>query len=500
MDIYNKKRQWKFGLFIGGLIIVFFTSWSVNTLIVKIRHDERRQVKTWANTVQQKAEMVNYTEHFFTQLRDEECHRVEILAECYKRLLSADDETLTFYSNIIANNHTIPVILTEADRRIITGNNLNFNIDTVEYLSDDLLKEFSEYEPISLNYYADKYQYLYYQNSNLYTELHYFLNHLTQSFFDEVASNMASVPVVITDSTKSTIYATGNIDYGEHERHTIEEILARMEVENDPIIVDLAGQGKRYIYYSDSDLLMQIRLFPFIQLLVLIAFILLAYTMFSITRNAEQNQVWAGMAKETAHQLGTPISSIMAWIELLKMKKGNDEIAKELNKDVDRLNVIADRFSKIGSLPELTEHDVVSTTNETLAYLRKRISGQIQFHITLPAHPIIIPLNPQLFSWVIENLTKNAADAMSGTGVFSVEMTEEEHQIVIDISDTGKGIPRKMRSRIFSPGYTTKKRGWGLGLSFVKRIIQDYHHGKIIIKSTVINEGTTFRIFLKKKI
>lgn len=498
MDIYNKKRQWKFGLMIGGMIIIFFTTWAANMLIGRIQRDERRQVKIWANTVQQRAEMVNYTEHFFNQLRDEECRKVELLAECYKRLMSASDDDLTFYLNIIANNNTIPVVLTEADRKIIIGNNLNFKKDTVPYLEGDLLKKFSEYEPIRLNYYANNYQYLYYQNSILYTELHQFLSNLTQSFFNEVATNMASVPVVITDSLKTTIYATGNIDHGDHERYSIEEIIAHMERQNDPIIVDLAGQGKRYIYYSDSDLLFRIRVFPFIQLLVLIVFVFLAYLMFSISRNAEQNQIWAGMAKETAHQLGTPISSIMAWIELLKMKEGNTEIAEELEKDVNRLNVVAERFSKIGSLPELTEHDVVAVMNDTLTYLRKRISNQIQFQISLPDHPIIIPLNTQLFSWGIENLTKNAADAMGGLGTFMVDMKEEEKQVVIDISDTGKGIPRQMRNEIFRPGFTTKKRGWGLGLSFVKRIIHDYHHGKIIMKSSVVNEGTTFRIILKK--
>ncbi|MDD4848144.1 MAG: HAMP domain-containing sensor histidine kinase [Bacteroidales bacterium] len=498
MDIYNKKRQWKFWLLIGGLAIVLFTTLATNFFIGKIQQDERRQVKIWANTVQQKAEMVNYTDHFFNQLRDEECRKVELLAECYKRLLSANDEELTFFTNIIANNNTIPVILTESNYRIIIGNNLDFKIDTVKYLKGDLLKEFSEYEPIRLNYLDEKYQYLFYKNSILYSELHHFLSNLTQSFFDEAATNMASVPVIITDSLKTTIYATGNIDHGGHENHSIEEILEHMESENDPIIVDLGGQGKRYIYYSDSDLLMQIRLFPFIQLLILLIFVFFAYVLFSFSRNAEQNQVWAGMAKETAHQLGTPISSIMAWVELLKMNEDNKEIAEELGKDVNRLDVIADRFSKIGSLPELTSHDVVAVMNETLTYLRKRISGQIQFKIQLPDHPIIIPMNPQLFSWGIENLTKNAADAMSGTGVFGVEMKEEEHQLIIDISDTGKGISRQMRKQVFRPGFTTKKRGWGLGLSFVKRIMQDYHHGKIFIKSTIINEGTTFRIILNK--
>lgn len=495
---YNNKRQWKLGLFIGGLIVIFFTTWSASRLITRIQKDERRQVKTWANTVQQKAETVNYTEQFFNKLRDDECHKVELLAECYKRLLSADDHDLTFYLNIISNNNTIPVILTESDKKIIVGNNLNFSLDTVKYLKGDLLKQFSEYEPIQLNYYANKYQYLYYQNSNLYTELHHFLSNSTKNFFEEVATNMASVPVIITDSTKSIIYATGNLDYGPHERYTFEEIIARMEKQNKPIIVEIGDQGKRYIYYSDSDLLMQIRLFPIIQLLIFVIFVFFSFFFFRLSRDSEQNLVWAGMAKETAHQLGTPISSIMAWVELLKMKEGNEEIAVEIEKDVNLLNNIADRFSKIGSLPELTCNDVVATLDETLSYLRRRISNQIEFKIHIPDYPIMLPLNKQLFAWVIENLTKNAADAMSGCGTFTVDMKDEDRQVIIDISDTGKGIPRNQRNQIFTPGFTTKKRGWGLGLSFVKRIIQIYHHGKIFIKSSVINEGTTFRIILKK--
>jgi signal transduction histidine kinase len=224
--------------------------------------------------------------------------------------------------------------------------------------------------------------------------------------------------------------------------------------------------------------------------------IVLAYVVFSVARNAEQNRVWAGMAKETAHQLGTPISSMIAWTELLKMQEKGEEIALELEKDISRLHVIADRFSKIGSAPAMDYMDLLPLIEETLNYLKKRISSKVTVNFYHPDHPVCTFTNAQLFSWIVENLTRNAIDAMSGTGTFTIEVKEDEKHILIDFTDTGKGIPKNMQRRIFQPGFTTKQRGWGLGLTLVKRILND-NKGKIFVKNSTIGVGSTFRIVLK---
>ncbi|MBQ2499047.1 MAG: HAMP domain-containing histidine kinase, partial [Bacteroidales bacterium] len=212
----------------------------------------------------------------------------------------------------------------------------------------------------------------------------------------------------------------------------------------------------------------------------------------------EQNQVWAGMAKETAHQIGTPLSSLMGWIELMKLEEEPFVGTLEMERDIDRLNTITERFSKIGSIPTLEPTDVVATVDKTIKYLQHRFSSKFEFNIQLPVREIVIPLNAALFSWVLENLTKNAIDAMGDKGTLTIELTEDDGNVFIDISDTGKGIPRNMHKQVFSPGYTSKKRGWGLGLSLAKRIIENYHRGKIFVKSSVVGQGTTFRIVLKK--
>ena len=225
----------------------------------------------------------------------------------------------------------------------------------------------------------------------------------------------------------------------------------------------------------------------------------MAYLLFSTSRRSEQNQVWAGLAKETAHQLGTPLSSMMAWVDYLETKDIDSETIEELRKDVNRLSTITDRFSKIGSNPSLVPENVVSVIYNSVSYLKTRTSQKINYSINvMPEQSIVIPLNLQLFEWVIENLVKNAVDAMTRQGKITIVILEEEKVVTIDISDTGKGIPRNMFKTIFNPGYTSKQRGWGLGLSLSKRIINEYHKGKIFVKSSVTGKGTTFRIVLKK--
>jgi len=268
---------------------------------------------------------------------------------------------------------------------------------------------------------------------------------------------------------------------------------------DEPIEINIIGD-KQWIYYKDSALLYRLRYYPVYQLGFIGLFMFIAYFMFSASRRSEQNKVWAGMAKETAHQIGTPLSSLMAWTELLKEKEGTEQMVTEMEKDIKRLETITERFSKIGSKSELQKRDIVSLVSQSIEYLKARMPVNTEFDIQVPGKEIIIPLNSVLFEWVIENLVTNAVDAMKGKGKISVSITEEENKIVINISDTGDGIDRSIIKNIFKPGVTSKKRGWGLGLSLSKRIIEEYHKGSIFVMKSEKGKGTTFSIRLPKNL
>ena len=268
---------------------------------------------------------------------------------------------------------------------------------------------------------------------------------------------------------------------------------------DEPIEINIIGD-KQWIYYKDSALLYRLRYYPVYQLGFIGLFMFIAYFMFSASRRSEQNKVWAGMAKETAHQIGTPLSSLMAWTELLKEKEGTEQMVAEMEKDIKRLETITERFSKIGSKSELQRRDIVSLVSQSIEYLKARMPVNTEFDIQIPGKEIIIPLNSVLFEWVIENLVTNAVDSMKGKGKISVSITEEENKIVINISDTGDGIDRSIIKNIFKPGVTSKKRGWGLGLSLSKRIIEEYHKGSIFVMKSEKGKGTTFTIRLPKNL
>ena len=254
----------------------------------------------------------------------------------------------------------------------------------------------------------------------------------------------------------------------------------------------------QYLYYDDSTILKRLLIYPYAQLSVVFVFILLAFLALASTKKAEQNKVWVGLSKETAHQLGTPISSLIAWVEYLKTKEIDPFLLTEMEKDVKRLEIIAERFSKIGSNPDPVPVDVNHSIESALEYMQTRISSKVKIQTSLVDHPVLVLMSDSLFAWVIENLLKNAVDAMEGQGSITLQVEETHKQVRIDISDTGKGIPKSKFKTVFNPGYTTKKRGWGLGLSLVKRIIESYHGGKIYVKSSELGKGTTFRIELQK--
>lgn len=329
-----------------------------------------------------------------------------------------------------------------------------------------------------------------------------------------------SIPAIITDEENEIIYWKGldesktNIELNDdfqfgdtpilkYDPAYFKNQLKIMISQHEPIEVELYGGEMWYIYYKDSTLLSQLRVFPYIQLSLIAVFLIIAYSVFNSMKRSEQNQVWVGMAKETAHQLGTPISSLMAWLELIKSKfdAENDPLLQEMELDIQRLEVIADRFSKIGSKPILEPHNIYEVVNKFVNYFKIRVSDKITFSLSGDQHTEAL-INTPLFEWVLENILKNATNAISTKGDIHIAITDNiaKELIYIDISDTGKGIPKHRFDAVFQPGFTTRKRGWGLGLSLTKRIVQNYHQGEVFVKESEIGKGTTFRIVLKSSL
>ncbi|HAM99704.1 MAG TPA: ATP-binding protein [Marinilabiliales bacterium] len=319
------------------------------------------------------------------------------------------------------------------------------------------------------------------------------------NFYLNVITNNTTIPVILTDGNDSIITTLNLNKKKETDSIYLAKELGHMKTGHEPIEILFLDGGKNIIYYDDSTILKQLAVYPYVQLAIISLFILISYLAFSASRKAEQNQVWVGMSKETAHQLGTPISSLMAWVEILEQSEENRSYVEEMRKDVDRLEMIAERFSKIGSLPELPLTDLRKTLESAIAYMKTRTSKNIDFQIHYNVSgEVILPLNKSLFHWVIENLVKNSVDAMEGRGTVTIYLVENPKEASIEVSDTGRGIPKRMQKTIFKPGYTSKNRGWGLGLSLAKRIIENYHKGKIFVLSSEFDKGTTFKIVLPK--
>ncbi len=315
--------------------------------------------------------------------------------------------------------------------------------------------------------------------------------------FSVIESN-THIPVILTDSL-GTILGHKNLDTLKTKDPVyMQRQLEHAMEENESLVINLGPDEKQYLHYRDSILLRTLIYFPYVQLGVIILFILVSYIAFNISRTAEQNEVWTGMSKETAHQLGTPISSLLGWMEILKESTLPPETVAELQKDAHRLEKITDRFSKIGSKPTLTEGKLSNVLAGSLDYIKNRGPANIEYLLDLPDEPIIASYNETLFEWVIENLCKNATDAIGAKGRVIVHAVETDNHVIIDVEDTGKGIIKSKFKTIFKPGYTTKKRGWGLGLSLSKRIIETYHNGKIFVLSSDPGESTIIRIMLKK--
>ncbi|WP_179333712.1 ATP-binding protein [Winogradskyella costae] len=321
------------------------------------------------------------------------------------------------------------------------------------------------------------------------------VNNVTSHVLTEMTTSTPMLVVIADGSLGTSI----NIDDKElNDPEKLERLIQKFSNENEPIPVIIGNKVFQTVYYGNSPLLNKLKYYPLALLLIILLFGAVVYFFYRSSKIAEQNKLWTGMAKETAHQIGTPLSSLVGWTEILKTEAVNPEYIKEIEKDIDRLQTITERFSKIGSAPTLKTMNIVEVTRMSYDYLKSRSSKLINFEIVLPEREIPVSLNEQLFSWTIENLVKNAIDAMRGKGGLKLELTQLENQVFINISDTGKGIPKSSFTKIFEPGYTTKKRGWGLGLSLARRIVEDYHNGKIKVLNSEIGKGTTIQIMLKQ--
>ncbi|MBI4931664.1 MAG: HAMP domain-containing histidine kinase [Bacteroidetes bacterium] len=500
MNIYSRKQRWKLFLLLGAVLIVIASLWYTNILVKKIADDEQKKVRLWAEAIQRKANLVKYTNELFHKIENEERQKIELWAEANHQL-TRDLSDYTFVLEVIKNNQTIPVIIVDEKGKLLLSKNLDSILvkDTI-YINGQIDTMQIQHKPIEIEILPGKKNFLYYRDSHLFSELKTVFDGLIKSFISEVAVNSASVPVIYTDSTTKNVIAFGKMDSLKMKDSVfVEQTIAEIEFQNPPIEIDLGDGQKNYIFYKESFLLTQLRYYPYVQFGIIGIFLLISYILFSTARRAEQDQVWLGMAKETAHQLGTPLSSIIAWLEYLKMKGVDEKTLSEAREDVKRLETITERFSKIGSIPVLEKADIMEVLNKSVVYMKTRTSKSVNFSVqAMASHAIYVKINIPLFEWVIENLCRNSIDAMDGNGAIDVEVTDQLQYVYIDVTDTGKGISRTKYKTIFQPGFTTKQRGWGLGLSLVKRIVENYHGGKIFVKRSEIGKGTTIRIVLNK--
>jgi signal transduction histidine kinase len=499
VNIYAKKQRWKLGLAAAAFIIVMLSFWYTNDLVKKISADEKLKARLWADAVQNRAKLIKFTNQLFSEIKKEERKKAELVAEAFKQLNQFDNSSdINFVLKVLQENTTVPVILINDNGEMTSRNLDSIRSRDTSYLRKELNVMKAKYEPVVINYYKKFNSYLYYKDSKVFTDIQIVFDNLIKSFEDAV--NTAEVRVVFTDASKRHVIAhSQKIDSS--MINTPEKLLVTLKglaSENQPIQIDLGEGRTNYIFYGESDLLVKLRYYPYVQFGVIGLFLLIAYILFSTARKAEQDQVWVGMSKETAHQLGTPLSSLVAWNEHLASIGVDENIVKEMQQDVKRLSTITDRFSKIGSQPTLVSESINNILKESIDYLKNRTSRNVMYHLELPQENVQANVSKPLFEWVIENICKNAVDAMEGKGTITVSLKDIPEGLIIDISDTGKGIPKSKFKTVFEPGYTTKSRGWGLGLSLTKRIIETYHEGRIFVLKSEPGKGTTFRIELDR--
>jgi hypothetical protein len=502
MDIYSSKQRWKIALILISLLIIGTSLFVSNSMVSKIAERERDKAKQWADAIKKKVELVKLTTQIFTALREKEREKIQTVVDAQRTILNPSDLSLNqdidFALKIIESNKDIPVILLNDDGTLSQHRNLPKNKTSDTIPSDNEIVSFAndwkkEGRFFTITIFGDmKMDFVFGVSSEL-LRLEHESDSLIKSFNKELITNKTLIPVLLMDQNNKKVEAT-NLPKNQISKENISKTIASFKEQNEPILINF-GTGEKILYFSDSPEIKQLIWYPYIQFGVMGLVVIVGYLMFSTFRKAEQNQVWAGMAKETAHQLGTPLSSLMAWLSYLESNNTDPMIVNEMQKDLDRLEKITDRFSKIGSGSKLVNEDLVVTIGNNLEYLRARLSDKVKIVFkVVDEEPLIVPHNSSLIEWVVENICKNAVDAMGGKGNLTIEMQKVPEWVHIDISDTGKGLTPKQFKTIFQPGFSTKKRGWGLGLTLVKRIVEEYHKGKVFVLKSEIDKGTTFRI------
>ncbi len=516
--IYSKKVLLKRILMVTALVIIGVSFWYSSRLVRKLSAEERKKVSLWTEAIQRRARLVNTTANLFKDLEEEERQKIQLWSKATELIATsemqgASDPFVLLALEIIRANHTIPVIIVDEQDQVMLYKNI-FELDRIETdsnIAPDQKTRFKQQildsvlavmkadgKHIDINYIPNKFLYLYYHDSRTLTELRKTFQDIENNFISEVVSMAASTPVIYTNQSRDSVIAVNQVDpIVIKDPKALEAMLHSMESDNAPITIDLGNGEIQYVFYSDSDLLTQLRYYPFVQITAIALFVLIGYWLFSMFRRSEQDKVWVGMSKETAHQLGTPITSLMGWIHLLRDQGIDESIIKEMEKDMERLKQVTDRFSKIGAVPKLNDNNVAEVIERYGKYFRTRMPKNTSLEINYkPDGNYVVPLNVSLFEWVIENLLKNAIDAMVDGGVIKVDIEDDGNKVIIDVTDNGKGMPAHIKSNVFQPGFTSRTRGWGLGLSLSKRIIKDYHKGKIFVKWSEPGKGSTFRIVL----
>lgn len=531
MNLYNRKQRWKIALLGAAVLLVVASIWFSYRIVNKVQQREVDRIQQWADNVKRKSELVNLTNKAFDELsqglnaiKERDLKIARIWAMTIEEINQPMDD-YSFVVKILGEVARLPMILTDGDENIVADYNLG-NLDSAlarmirtQYESEkrefkdslkrvarnDSLQSYIDFwrtlnEPIATELFQGEKQYMFYFDSAYFrnerlAKLKHSRDSLVDAFSSELVTNEYLVPVLFIKSDTRELISTNMEEFDSLQGIISDSLVGRF---NDSIMVDLGSGHGGVIYFEHSPELTQMKYFPFIQFFMIGLFILIAYLVFSTFRKAEQDQVWVGMAKETAHQLGTPISSLMAWNELLVAQGVGNNVTDEIAKDIDRLNTVTNRFSKIGSEAVLEELDVTEIVRGSVEYLRRRISSRIDLQFISDAEGLKVNMNAALMEWVIENIVKNAVDAMEGEGTIKVWVHPMEQDVMIDISDTGKGIPANKIKTVFQPGYTTKKRGWGLGLSLVKRIVEDFHRSKVFVLKSEQGVGTTFRIMLSR--
>lgn len=382
----------------------------------------------------------------------------------------------SFFSKI--NNWVIYILLTAAVASIVVA-----SVIIIDYLRKEEIKR------IELFATAMKYQ-----------QEEIIQDPITFDLLLQISKTNNTIPVILTDKNKKPIGPDLQKNIPEEIQKDPKKILAllkKMESSYVPIEIQMPNGNNQYVFYTNSNLLNNLRYTPYILGLLVLAYIFFSFWFLRTIKKTDEGYVWAGLAKETAHQIGTPLSSMIGWIEILRMENENSEGVKEIEKDINRLKTISERFSKIGSIPELNDLNINETLQQNYNYLQSRISKKVTFRLILPNQEILVPHNRILLSWVMENIVKNAVDSMKGEGRLEIELFEKNKFTVIDFKDTGAGMTNSQARNAFKPGYSTKKRGWGLGLSLAKRVIKEYHNGDIKIAQTEVGKGSTFRILIK---